>query len=249
MGYLLSREAVPVANVPMLEAVHLTKTYGDAVALDDLTLHVAAGEIFALLGANGAGKTTTTNLFLGFVSPSAGEARVGGLDVTKHAVETRRQLAYLPERLALYDHLSGVENLAYFLALGGREGDDAAHRSLLERAGLPADAAARRVATYSKGMRQKVGIALALATSAKALILDEPLSGLDPGAASDFCARLRALRDDGAAILMATHDLFRARETADRVGVMRAGKMVAQVDTRGVTHQELERLYLDAVQA
>jgi ABC-2 type transport system ATP-binding protein len=232
-------------ETPVLEARALSKRYGAVVALAELSLRVGRGEILALLGANGAGKTTTTQLFLGFIAPSSGQALIEGLDVATHALESKRHLAYIPERLALYPHLSGLENLAYFQALGGAPRPEGALRAFLVEAGLPAEAADRPASTYSKGMLQKVGIALALAKSARALLLDEPLSGLDPKAANDFCALLRALRDRGAAVLMATHDLFRAKDTADRIGIMRSGKLVAEVETARVTHAELEALYLE----
>ncbi len=238
-------EASSSTQTPVLEARGLSKRYGAVVALAGLDLRVGRGEILALLGANGAGKTTTTQLFLGFIAPTSGQALIEGLDVATHALETKRHLAYIPERLALYPHLSGLENLAYFQALGGAPQPEGALRAFLAEAGLPAEAADRPASTYSKGMLQKVGIALALAKSARALLLDEPLSGLDPKAANDFCALLRALRDRGAAVLMATHDLFRAKDTADRIGIMRSGALVAEVETARVTHAELEDLYLE----
>src|ERR1700752_3935344 len=159
----------------MLEAVNLTKKNNGVTALDDLTLRVMPGEVFCLLGANGAGKTTTINLFLNFVLPTAGAARINGLDVTQQPLETKKYLAYIPETVMLYKNLTGLENLEYFSALAGRS--DYTRTQLLEffrEVGLPDGAPDRRVGTYSKGMRQKVGIAIALAKGAKALLLDEP---------------------------------------------------------------------------
>src|ERR671910_1027928 len=148
----------------MLEAVHLTKRYNGTTVLDDLTLTIAPGEVFCLLGANGAGKTTTINLFLNFVEPTSGTARINGVDVTERPLETKRYLAYIPETVMLYKNLTGLENLEYFSALAGRP--DYTRDQLLDffkRVGLQRDAADQRVGTYSKGMRQKVGIAIALA--------------------------------------------------------------------------------------
>lgn len=143
----------------MLQADNLTKRYGETLALDGVTLTVEPGEVLCLLGANGAGKTTTINLFLNFIAPSAGTARVAGLDVTRHPLESKRHLAYIPEQVTLYRNLTGLENLAYFAALAGRDSlKEAQLRSYLADAGLPEEAASRRVATYSKGMRQKIGI-------------------------------------------------------------------------------------------
>ena len=234
----------------MLEAVDLTKSYNGDVALDSLNLRIEPGEVFCLLGANGAGKTTTINLFLNFTPRTSGVARIDGLDVAEHPLETKRRLAYIPEQVMLYRNLSGLENLEYFVALsGGEERSEAQLRGFLADAGLPADAADRRVSTYSKGMRQKVGVAVAMAKGAKALLLDEPTSGLDPKASNEFSLLLGRLRDAGAAILMATHDLFRAKESGTRVGIMKRGRLVETLDTEAVGHADLERLYLEHMNA
>lgn len=230
----------------MLEAIDLKKTYGTHEALKGLNLSVAAGDIYCLLGANGAGKTTTINLFLNFVTPTSGTARVNGIDVAADPLQTKRYLAYIPEQVMLYGNLSGLENLEYFARLGGHDGysaDD--YRGFLRRVGLQEDAATRRVKTYSKGMRQKVGVAIALAKQARALLLDEPTSGLDPKASNEFSELLLQLKGEGAAILMATHDLFRAKETGTRIGIMRSGCLVQELSTDEVSHADLERIYLE----
>lgn len=247
-----SAAAAPPA--PALSARGLTVRYagpdGAVAALDGLDLAVDAGEVYCLLGANGAGKTTTLNCFLGFVAPAAGSAAVEGLDVRAHPLETKRRLAYIPETVQLYPALTGVENLAYLAELGaGRRFTDDELLAHLADAGLGADAARRRVGGYSKGMRQKVGIALALAKRAGALLLDEPTAGLDPKASNEFSAllaRLAAPRDGrpGAAILMATHDLFRARESGTHVGIMRGGRLLASYRTADLSAAELEARYL-----
>ena len=230
----------------MLEAVHLSKHYNGVAALDDLTLRIAPGEVFCLLGANGAGKTTTINLFLNFVEPTAGKAAINGIDVTERPLETKKYLAYIPETVMLYRNLTGLENLEYFSALAGRP--DYTRTQLLDflhQVGLDAPAADKRVGAYSKGMRQKVGIAIALAKSAKALLLDEPTSGLDPKAANEFSSLLTRLSQDGVAVLMATHDLFRAKESGTRVGIMKHGRLVQTLETTEVGHADLERIYLE----
>jgi len=230
----------------MLEASDLSKSYGGRKALDGLDLRVEPGEVFCLLGANGAGKTTTIHLFLGFLEPSAGTARVGGVDVAQAPLEARKRLAYIPEQVMLYPNLTGIENLEYFSALAGRNGHSAHELTgVLDKAGLPPEVAGRRVGTYSKGMRQKVGIAIALARRAEALLLDEPTSGLDPKAANEFSELLRGLRERGVAVLMATHDLFRAKETGTRVGIMRHGRLVETLSTDAIGHADLERVYLE----
>lgn len=229
----------------MLEATNLTKQYGDHTALHPLNLKIAPGEIFCLLGANGAGKTTTINLFLNFINPTSGTASVNGRDVTRAPLETKRDLAYIPEQVMLYRNLTGLENLSYFAALAGHGGQSRDElMSLLTDAGLPAEAAPRKVGTYSKGMRQKVGIAIAVAKRAKALLLDEPTSGLDPKASNDFSVLLEKLSGQGVAILMATHDLFRAKETGTRVGIMKHGRLMDVLNTEEIGHTDLEQIYL-----
>ncbi|MCP3920172.1 MAG: ABC transporter ATP-binding protein [bacterium] len=233
----------------MLEAEKLTKRFQDRAAVDRLDLRVEPGEIFALLGPNGAGKTTTINLFLGFLKPDGGDARVVGESVAADPVAARRKLAYIPEMVSLYPRFSGIENLDYFSRLGGRVHPQAELLELLERAGLAREAASRRVGTYSKGMRQKVGIALALATGAKALLLDEPTSGLDPAASHEFSRMLHKLADDGVAILMATHDIFRAREDAARIGILVNGQLTAQYSREEIQDKDLEKIYLESLNA
>ncbi|MCG2842057.1 ATP-binding cassette domain-containing protein [Sandaracinobacter sp. RS1-74] len=230
----------------MLEAVSLTKDFGAHRALDTLDLRVDPGEIVCLLGANGAGKTTTINLFLGFLEPTSGEARVDGVDVRRDPVGSKRKLLYVPEQIALFGELSGCENLAYFVALSGLEDRSPAFlRRCLSQAGLPEQAMDRRASGYSKGMRQKVGLALAIAKEARALLLDEPTSGLDPQASAEFHDLIVRQRDSGAAVLMVTHDLFRAREVGTRIGLMRQGKLRRMLAAADITATELENLYLE----
>jgi ABC-2 type transport system ATP-binding protein len=230
----------------MLETVGLSKRFGATQALQKVSLRVDPGEIYCLLGANGAGKTTLVNVFLNFVEPSDGQALVGGLDVGREPLQTKQLLAYIPEQVMLYGALSGLENLRYFAALAtGRKPARAELLGLLQQAGLDATAAERRVSTYSKGMRQKVGISIALAKNAKALLLDEPTSGLDPKAAAEFSQLLRDARDRGVAVLTTTHDLFHAKQTGTRIGIMRQGQLVAQLRSQDLTHADLEALYLE----
>lgn len=229
----------------MLEAANARKTYGDVTALEGLDLSVGAGEAICLLGANGAGKSTTMNLFLGFIAPDAGTVRVGGLSPTEEPEATRRQIAYIPENVALYPALSGLENLRYFDELCGHEREEAFLVAQLEDAGLTRDQIERPVSGYSKGMRQKVGLAIAFAKEAKALLLDEPMSGLDPKAASEFTARVARFREAGCAVLIATHDIFRAKECASRIGIMRGGRMVEIIEAGDVDAREIERIYLN----
>jgi ABC-2 type transport system ATP-binding protein len=230
----------------MLQANKLSKKYGNQIALDSLDLSIAAGEIFCLLGANGAGKTTTINLFLNFTTPTSGQALIDGLDVTVQPFESKRRLAYIPETVMLYRNLSGVENLDYFASLGtGRSYTRVELEAFLRRAGLAPEAASKRIGSYSKGMRQKVGIAIAIAKQAKVLLLDEPTSGLDPAASNEFSDLLTQLAGEGVAVLMATHDLFRAKECGTRVGIMKQGRLVQTMMTSAIGHTELESIYLE----
>lgn len=230
----------------MLEARSLTKIYQGIPALDRLDLHVRDGEVFCLLGPNGAGKTTTVNLFLNFITPTSGQALVCGVNAAEAPLEARKRLAYIPETVMLYGNLSGLENLEYFSALSsGRQRERGDLLTLLSEAGLPKNAATRRVSGYSKGMRQKVGIAIALAKEAKALLLDEPTSGLDPLAANEFARLIEDLRQRNLAVLMVTHDLFLAKQCSTRVGIMQRGRLAAVFNTDDTDHVGLEREYLD----
>jgi ABC-2 type transport system ATP-binding protein len=230
----------------MLETRSLSKRFGDTLALDRVTLSVNPGEIYCLLGANGAGKTTLINIFLGFLNADGGEALVDGASVATHAHATKAKLAYIPEQVMLYGALTGIENLRYFAALAtGVEPTISDAERLLSDAGLDAVATRRRVATYSKGMRQKVGIAVAMAKGARALLLDEPTSGLDPKAAAEFAQLLRRSRDSGVAILATTHDLFHAKQTGSRIGIMRQGQLIDEVSATDLSHADLESLYLE----
>lgn len=229
----------------MLEAIGLTKRYGEHMALDALELRVDPGEIYCLLGANGAGKTTTINLFLNFITPSRGAARINGIDVAADPLGTKQFVAYIPEQVSLYGTLSGLENLRYFSALAlGRQLPRDRLLDLLEQVGLDLNAADRRVATYSKGMRQKVWIAVALAKDVKALLLDEPTSGLDPHAANDFSMLLTRASQAGVAILTTTHDLFHAKHTGTRIGIMKRGRLVDSMASSDISDVDLQRLYL-----
>lgn len=231
----------------MLRTNNLTKKYGEETALDNLNLTVQAGEIFCLLGANGAGKTTTINLFMNFIPPTSGQVFINDLDVGKQGQATKKHLAYIPENLNLYGNLTGLENLHFFAGLGGEQPDKGTATQLLQSVGLQSEAINKRVAQYSKGMRQKVGIAIAKAKQADNLLLDEPTSGLDPQASNDFAKLLREMSENKVAILMATHDLFRAKETGTHIGIMKAGKLVHTLKSEEIKLTELEQLYLETM--
>jgi ABC-2 type transport system ATP-binding protein len=236
-------------NLIMLYAENLYKSYGDFMALHALNLEVKGGEIYCLLGANGAGKSTTINLFLGFINPTKGLVSINGLDVSQHNLATKQYISYIPENLMLYPHFSGIENLAYFVGLCHKHYSLEQLSTFLTAAGLQADAHHRKVGGYSKGMRQKVGIALALAKDAKALLLDEPTSGLDPQASNEFSNLLLGLQRKGVAILMATHDIFRAKQVATHIGIMKQGQLVKSFRNESISLTDLENTYLATIQA
>lgn len=233
----------------MLRATKVTKRYGTTIAVDQLDLQVDPGEVLCLLGANGAGKTTTVRLFLGFTPADEGRVEVDGVDPTRDPVRARRAVAYIPENVMLYDELTGLENLTLFDRMGGGARSREDYLDILAGQGLEPGRATQRVSGYSKGMRQKVGLGIAAAREAKALLLDEPMSGLDPAAANEFARAILTERDRGAAVLLTTHDLFRAKSMATRIGIMRAGVLAEVLDAGAVDAHEIERIYLHHMQS
>lgn len=231
----------------MLVAQNLSKNYGDFTALNSLNLEVNPGDVFCLLGANGAGKTTTINLFMNFIEPSSGNVTINGLDVTKKAIQTKKHLAYIPENLNLYSNLTGLENLRFFSGLAGNSLSKDSANQLLASVGLQTIAVHKKVKKYSKGMRQKVGIAIAKAKQADNLLLDEPTSGLDPKASHDFAELLNEMKENKVAILMATHDLFRAKASGTHIGIMKEGVLIHSLKSEDIQLNELEHLYLETM--
>ncbi len=230
----------------VLQARALSKRYeAGNLALDALDLEVGTGEIFGLLGANGAGKTTTINLFLGFIEPSGGQALVCGIDVAADPLAAKRHVAFVSENVMLYPSFTARQNLEFFARLGGRRPSRREIDSTLRRVGLQEEAFGRRVKTFSKGMRQKLGIAVAILKEAEVLLLDEPTSGLDPKASSELSALLRELSSEGRAILMSTHDLFRVTDVATRIGIMKEGRLLVERTREELRDENLETLYLE----
>jgi ABC-2 type transport system ATP-binding protein len=233
----------------MLQTIQLTKRYEDGqLALDSLNLEIKAGEIFFLLGANGAGKTTTINLFLDFIKPTLGTTLINGIDATKEPLEAKKQVSFLSENVMLYGNFTARQNLDFFAKLGGKTNlTKANYYDLLRKVGLQDEAFEKKLKTFSKGMRQKVGLAIVLAKDADNLLLDEPTSGLDPQAAAELVVLLKEQKKAGKAILMCTHDIFRAKELADKVGIMKQGCMVKQLTRKEFLEEDLERLYLEYI--
>lgn len=210
---------------PAIQARGVAKHYGALHAVDGIDLTVQRGEIFGLIGHNGAGKSTLFKMMLGLITPSVGEILIDGANVGGRDFRAaRRHIGYLPENVVLYDNLTGLETLRFFARLKGAPSSQCA--PTLARVGL-ADAAARPLREYSKGMRQRLGFAQALLGAPRVLFLDEPSNGLDPQAIRDFYATLRDLRDEGVTILITSHILAELQERVDRLAIMAAGKIQA----------------------
>lgn len=218
--------------------------------LDGLSLDVGAGEIYALLGGNGAGKSSTLAALLGFLKPRSGPLAVAGVDPATDPARARRSIGYLPESVALYEHLTATENVEYFLALAGVARSAGQIAEAFDASGLEGSPRNRRLSGFSKGMRQKVAIALAVARQVPVLLLDEPTSGLDPRAGADFNALLQNVKARGTAVLMVTHDLLGAADCSDRIGFLSGGRIVEEATrTQGYDVLALHRRYGEVVAA
>lgn len=231
----------------MIKLKNVTKSFKDKKALDNLSLNVNSGEIYGLLGANGAGKSTALNLLLGFLDSDSGSIEISNSNDKK--LVSKDMIGYIPENVNLYPYLSGIENLDYFCKISGLSLNSIKLSELLNECGLENDAHNKRTSEYSKGMRQKVGIAIALAKNAKIYLLDEPASGLDPMASNELSVILKKLSTNGATILMASHDLFRVRETCDKIGILKQGSLIKEMLSKDVTSNELEEIYLNFMQS
>jgi ABC-2 type transport system ATP-binding protein len=230
-----------------LEAVQLSKQYKDHSALNNLNLTVNKGEVFCLLGQNGAGKTTTLNIFLGFMPASGGTAIINGVTVSPNNNDTKKFIAYIPEVVMLYGQMTGLENLSFFSRLAGYKYNKEQLQGFLQKAGLQPEAFQKRVSTYSKGMRQKVGIAIAFAKDADVIFMDEPTSGLDPKATNEFTGIVQQLGSQGKAVLMATHDIFNAVNVATTIGIMKQGQLIHVLSAKDIDAQQLQQLYLETI--
>lgn len=230
----------------MLEAINLSKQYDNNHALVDLNLVVKPGEVYCLLGQNGAGKTTTINLFLGLIFPTSGKASINGVEV-KPGNNTNQMIAYIPEIVQLYGNMSGLENLNFFSRISGFKHNIIELQNLLNRAGLQGENHNKKLSTYSKGMRQKVGIAIALSKNVKVILMDEPTSGLDPKATAEFTTICKELANNNKSILMTTHDIFNAVNVGTKIGIMKEGKLIHAVENDNISANNLQQLYLKTI--
>jgi ABC-2 type transport system ATP-binding protein len=237
----------------IIELVDLTKKYRSFTAVDHINLTVRKGEIFGLLGPNGAGKSTTILMMLGLTEPTAGSAKVCGIDPTRHPTEVKGKVGYLPEDVGFYDDRNGLDNLIYTAMLNRIPEAQARVKAfeLLKRVGLDEEAWTKKTGKYSRGMRQRLGLADVLIKSPEVIILDEPTSGIDPQGVRAFLELIIELRDEqGLTVLFSSHNLHQVQQVCDRVGVFKEGKLLAQGDIATLSEQsfgdrehELEAIY------
>ena len=211
----------------MLQIEHLTKTYGEKKAVDDLSLHILPGEIYGFIGHNGAGKTTTLKSVAGILRFDAGEIRIAGTSIRTDPLACKRKLAYIPDNPDLYDYMTGIQYLNFIANIFGASAADrqARIRELAERFELTNDLA-QPIAAYSHGMKQKLAIISAWLHAPQLVVMDEPFVGLDPKAAHLLKGMMRELCDRGGAIFFSTHVLEVAEKLCDKVAILRAGKLI-----------------------
>ena len=213
----------------IIETKGLTKKYGEKTAVDHLDLSILRGEVFGLLGPNGAGKTTTTLMLTGLTEPTEGTAFIGGLDCIRCPMEVKKIVGYMPDNVGFYGDMTGRENLRFTASLNGLPRELAEERidALLEKTGL-AYAGDQRVGTYSRGMRQRLGVADVLMKDPKVIIMDEPTLGIDPEGMRELLELIRELaRKEHRTLLISSHQLYQIQQICDRVGLFVGGKLVA----------------------
>lgn len=228
----------------VIQTKDLTKKYAAFVAVDHLTLDVQAGEVFGLLGPNGAGKTTTILMILGLTEPTSGSVRVLGLDPARQPLSVKSHVGYLPDQVGFYDELTAQENLTYIARLNGLPSKQISQRvdEVLARVGLD-KVASKRVGTFSRGMRQRLGLADVLIKQPQLIIMDEPTSGLDPEASHEFLEMIRSLKEEGITILISSHLLYQVQVICDRVGLFNEGKMVLEGTVNDLAQRVLGGAY------
>lgn len=213
----------------VVECRDLTKQYGSFTAVDNLNLTVRKGEVFGLLGPNGAGKTTTILMLLGLTEPTSGSVRVLGLDPARQPLSVKARVGYLPDQVGFYDNLTARENLSYIAKLNGICEPEMSRRinAALDQVGL-SQVADRRVKTFSRGMRQRLGVAEVLIKQPQLIIMDEPTLALDPEAVREFLNLIRQLKTSGITMLLSSHLLQQVQAVCDRVGLFHKGRMVLE---------------------
>lgn len=215
----------------IIELRGVTKCYGSLKAVDDLNLTIQKGEIFGLLGPNGAGKTTTILVMLGLTEPTSGMAHVCGYNATNDPISVKRKVGYMPDSVGFYDNMTALENLMYIGELNGipRSEVRVRARDLMKVVGLGEDDMHKKTAAYSRGMKQRLGLADVLIKQPEVIILDEPTLGIDPSGVRDFLALIHQLsREQGLTVLLSSHHLHQVQQVCDRVGIFVRGKLLAE---------------------
>ena len=238
-------------NDLVLETKKLTKHYGDFVAVDKLSLSIRKGEVFGLLGPNGAGKTTTILMLLGLTEPTAGAVSVLGFDPVRQPLSVKSLVGYMPDQVGFYDELTARENLIYIAKLNGIPRDQLKRRveEAIERVHLT-DVIDKRAGTFSRGMRQRLGLADVLIKDPQLIIMDEPTQGLDPELAHEFLNLILSLKHEGTTILLSSHLLHQVQMICDRVGLFTKGRMVLEGTVPELARKVLGgayRVQIDAV--
>jgi ABC-2 type transport system ATP-binding protein len=214
----------------IIELVDLTKKYGSFIAVDKLNLKIGKGEVFGLLGPNGAGKSTTILMMLGLTEPTSGQVKVCNINSTTNPIDVKKKVGYLPEDVGFYDDLTGMENLIYTARLNGLSLINATQKAeqLLNRVGL-SDAMKKKTGKYSRGMRQRLGLADVLIKNPEVIILDEPTLGIDPTGVREFLDMIVSLsKEEGITVLFSSHHLHQVQQVCDRVGIFVSGKLLAE---------------------
>lgn len=237
-------------NSAVFEARSVHFTYADGTkAVRGVSITLEPSQAYCLLGANGAGKTTLMHCCLGLLIPDRGECLIDGINVAKSPDKARSLVGFLPDRVALYEYLTPVENIELFVGLSGAVVPSRKQvRDMLGSLGLSKLSHTKDSRELSKGMRQKVALAACLLKKAKILFLDEPTAGLDPKSAHDLLDLLVKQKSEGIAVFLATHDVFRARSVSDKLGIMREGQLIQDLDKKEIANRDLETLYLDSME-
>ncbi|MEC9489615.1 MAG: ABC transporter ATP-binding protein [Halanaerobiales bacterium] len=226
----------------IISTSELTKNYGDLKAVNGLDLDIKKGEIYGLLGPNGAGKTTTILMLLGLTEPSSGLAEIKGLNTTRDSIEVKKFTGYLPDQVGFYNNSSGKENLIYTAKLNGLDAAAAAQKAeeMIKMVGLE-NVIDDRVDTYSKGMRQRLGLADVLIKDPEIIILDEPTIGIDPTGINEFLDLIRSLsKENGITVLLSSHLLNQVQKICDRVGIFVKGQLLAEGSIEDLADKLLE---------
>ena len=246
----IRNEAGSPPSAAVIVAEGLTKRYGSADAVDNISFNIGKGEVFGLLGPNGAGKTTTILMLLGLTEISSGRISVLGFDPARQPLKVKRRVGYLPDSVGFYDHLTAEENLAYTAKLMGLSLGERTARiaNALQRVRL-SDVAHKRVATFSRGMRQRLGLAEIIVKKAEVAILDEPTSGLDPQATLEFLDLIRELKAEGITVLLSSHMLDQVQRICDRVALFQSGRIVLMGSVAELSVQVLGAGFVVEVEA